>query len=253
MYNSYLFIQKIGECIKNGNSEFIKKCLNQSSNYSIFNTFINNLKNNEKQIYYSSLFHYFYSHGNIHKVRDILELMNKDDISYHRHYLKFLVLEWWYNFYIPYIIFKNNHSEIINELDNNESNKELINEYKNKLELMNISYKNIMNKIYEILDKHRCLEKTPKNAFQMIRDHIFYYKMGLFENSIEIMNAKCRKWFLRCNLDKIYMKELNKRIQYINQDYMKYNKVYLGIHWDDIDYNEQTSINNIFIIPKKIN
>lgn len=244
MYDNYLFIQKIGQCIKKGESNFIKKInefINNSNTeeYKKFHTFIQNLKNSEKQIYYSGLFHYYYSHGDITKVKEVVFLMNKEDISYQRHFLKMLVLEWWFNEYVPYINNNNNN--------NNNNNDNII------FHSMNNSYKNIMLKIYEILDIHRTLEKTTKNAYQMIRDHIFYYKMGLFENSIEVMNGKCRKWFMKCNLEKNYMKELNKRIHYIQCDYEKYKKVYLGIYWDDIDYNETNTLNNIFIIPKKLN
>lgn len=255
MYNNYLFIHTIGQCIKKGESKFIKKINDFINNrntaeYEIFNTFIQNLKNNEKQIYYSGLFHYNYSHGNIYRVKEIIYLMDKEEISYQRHFLKLSVLEWWYSEYVPYVNICNNH--------NNNNNNELENINSTQLQTekynsMNDSYKNIMLKIYEILDNHRCLEKTSKNAFQMIRDHIFYYKMGLFENPIEVMTGKCRKWFLKCNLDTLYMKELNKRIKYIQSDYEKYNKVYLGIYWDDIDYSDQNTFKNIFIIPKKLN
>ena len=111
-----------------------------------------------------------------------------------------------------------------------------------------------MEQIYEMLDQHRTLEKTSANAYQMIRDHIFYFKMGLFCNDISVMTYKLKKWFSKCGLSKAFEHKMNHRIQKVKEDYEKYKRVYLGIMWDDFIHSDKDTINeNImyFIPPKK--
>lgn len=165
-------------------------------------------------------FHYEFSHGNYENVKNILKKMDKLSVSYERHYLKFLVLEWW--------IF-----------DYNQDNR--------NWDIVLEKYNLIMNKIYALLDKHRHLEKKNKNAYQMIRDHIFYYKMGLFQNSIDVMDMKCKKWFKKCDLEPQFYTKLLKRIEYIHQEYRMHNKVFLGIKWDNVDTKQNENI--VYFIP----
>jgi len=175
--------------------------------YSIYNKYdIEYLKNHK---YYNEivdiLFHYEFSHGNIEKCENYLSIMNANTSSYQRHYIKYMVLKWWLY----------SKTDLINR------NNDLV-------------YKNIMNEIYKMMDIRREEVKTDRNAYLSIRDHIFYFKMGLYVNHWEKMKHKCIKWFRKCNYPKIYEQKLIQRIYYIKDEYHQYGKLYLGVLFDDI-------------------
>jgi hypothetical protein len=164
-------------------------------------------------------FHYELSNSNIYNCDIIISYMNKNTDSYQRHILKYEVLDWWIDL-----------SENIDLNDNIKYNRK-----------DDIRYKEIMNNIYDLLDKRRNIcNKTQKDKdmYQLIRDHIFYFKMGLYVNSFDKMVHKCIKWFMRTDIDKIvlhkYKSKLLQRIKYIKEDLNKYNYVYIGILFDNI-------------------
>jgi hypothetical protein len=158
----------------------------------------------------SIYFHYYFSHGNEKGVSDIIKMDPSllSLCSHERHKIKYDVLKWWNRFRYHF--------------ENNTSCQE-----------MNVEYDKIMDRLYALLDEHRTMKKDAKNAYQMLRDHIFYFKMGLFRSSIQVMTYKCIKWFKQCGLSKEYMKKLSHRMKYIQQEYETHKKVFLGIHWDD--------------------
>lgn len=182
----------------------------------------------DKYILYSIQFHYFFSHGDYESLKNVLPKMNKNDTSYIRHKIKFDVLHWWIHDYVPFTKGNMSHEVVMEK------------------------YNTIMASIYSMLDSHRSLEKTNSNAYQMIRDHVFYFKMGLFCNDIQVMTYKLKKWFLKCDLPKEFLNKMNVRIDKVKEEYNKYNRVYLGMMWDDIPFHDKLDENIIYFVPPKI-
>lgn len=160
-------------------------------------------------------YHYELSNANIDNCDILLTYMNNNTDSYERHILKFNVLDWWIDL---------------------TDTKDI--EYCRRKDKR---YNEIMLDIYVLLDKRREICENSlenKNMFQLIRDHIFYFKMGLYINSFNKMVKKCLKWFNRTNIDKrilhIYRIKLLQRIHYIEEELKQYNYVYIGILFDNI-------------------
>lgn len=159
------------------------------------------------------LFHYEFSHGNIIQCENYLSMMRSHSPSYHRHYLKYKLLKWWIY----------DKTDLVNRV--NDQN-----------------YQNILLEIYKMMDERRNEEKNNRNAFLCIRDHIFYFKIGLYVNSFQKMKHKCCKWFNLCNYDKSYEQKLLQRIHYIYEEFNDTGQIYLGSIFDNIDDNNDNVI-----------
>lgn len=170
----------------------------------------------EREENLSIQFHYEFSQGNHDAVRRILSRMDRDTTSYERHKLKLDVLEWWLFDYMPH-----KHGTV-------------------PYDVVHEKYQLIMQRLYEMLDRHRQLEKDNRNAYQMIRDHVFYFKMGLFKHSLSGMVRKCKKWFVLCGLGPVFYKKLMTRIRYVCEEYATYGRVCIGVRWDDTDTTRET-------------
>jgi hypothetical protein len=182
--------------------------------YDIINRNVRNmsyLQKNKNDIIYCLFFHYEFSHGNLEKCDMFLSLMDNSTMGYERHYLKYCVLNWW-----------------INE-------RVLTNRIEDKV------YNHLLSNINKMLDNKLHIEVSEKNAYQIIRDLIFYFKVGLYTKSFNTMKQividKFRRYYI---IDPIKFEI--KLLQRINLLYNEINDItngyiYLGVIYDDMDVN----------------
>lgn len=185
------------------------------------NFFIKFTKTDTKQLYskyyktydniFCLFFHYEFSHGNLEQCEKFISLLDSNSMSYERHYLKYRVLNWW-----------------INQRSSLNRKSDTI-------------YNEIMLDIIKMLDKKLCLEEKEANAYQIIRNLIFYFKMGLYNTPFDIMKQKTINRFRLYDIyDSITFEiKLLQRIDYIELEMIEETNgmLYVGIVFDDINTN----------------
>jgi len=137
--------------------------------------------------------------------------MDNTSMSYERHYLKYRVLNWWIN------------------------QRSALNRKSDTI------YNEIMLDIIKMLDKKMCINDNNANAYQIIRDLIFYFKMGLYNTPFDIMKQKTINRFRLYDIyDSIDFEiKLLQRIDYIELEMIEETNgmLYVGIVFDDINTN----------------
>jgi hypothetical protein len=220
-YNHYeMLIKLCKDGIELKQSNKIKMAYNILNQYN-HNFFIKFTKKDAKQLnsrYFKTydnifclFFHYEFSHGNLEKCEKFISLMDSKSMSYERHYLKYRVLNWWINQRCSL----NRKSDTI--------------------------YNEIMSDINKMLDKKLSIIENEANAYQIIRDLIFYFKIGLYNTPFDIMKHRLinrfRMFDIYNSID--FEIKLLQRIDYIEREMIEETNgmLYVGIVFDDINTN----------------
>lgn len=183
---------------------FIKfnKTSNQESNQKFLKSFDN---------IFCLFFHYEFSHGNLEKCEQFISLMDSNTMSYERHCLKYRVLNWWIN------------------------QRCVLNRKQDTI------YQELMIDIFNMLNKKMYIELNDKNSYQILRDLIFYFKMGLYNTPFDIMKQKTinRYRLYQINDSILFEIKLLQRIDYIENELINETNglLYVGIIFDDINTN----------------
>jgi len=220
-FNQYQMLIKLCkdgiECKDSNKMKMAYNILNQYHQ----NFFIKFTKTDTKQLnpkYYKTydnifclFFHYEFSHGNLEQCEKFITLMDNTSMSYERHYLKYRVLNWWIN------------------------QRSALNRKSDTI------YNEIMLDIIKMLDKKMCINDNNANAYQIIRDLIFYFKMVLYNTPFDIMKQKTINRFRLYDIyDSIDFEiKLLQRIDYIELEMIEETNgmLYVGIVFDDINTN----------------